>query len=64
MSSEAKKIEEQIKPILEKLTYNVLKNKPDNIVSYIKKLIFYIAFIYGTLFRKIRSLYISRINGR
>ena len=28
-----KKIEEQIKPILEKLTFGVLKNKPDNIVS-------------------------------
>ena len=29
----AKKLEEQIKPILEKLTFGVLKNKPDNIVS-------------------------------
>ena len=29
----SKKIEEQIKPILEKLTFSVLKNKPDNIVS-------------------------------
>ena len=28
-----KKIEDQIKPILEKLTFGVLKNKPDNIVS-------------------------------
>ena len=44
--SEAKKIEEQIKPILEKLTYGVLKNKPENIVRLI--LIKYIiASIYG-----------------
>ena len=28
-------IQEQIKPILEGLTLGVLKNKPDNIVSYI-----------------------------
>ena len=28
-----KKLEDQIKPILEKLTFDVLKNKPDNIVS-------------------------------
>ena len=28
-------IQEQIKPILEGLTLNVLKKKPDNIVSYI-----------------------------
>ena len=34
-----KKIEDQIKPILEKLTFGVLKNKPDNIVS-IKNIIF------------------------
>ena len=33
--AEEKKIEEQIKPILEKLTYNVLKSKPQNIVSNI-----------------------------
>ena len=26
-------IEDQIRPILEKLTFGVLKNKPDNIVS-------------------------------
>ena len=39
MSSNVKKLEEQIKPILEKLTYNVLKNKPDNIVSHKKKFI-------------------------
>ena len=39
MSSNVKKLEEQIKPILEKLTYNVLKNKPDNIVSLKKKFI-------------------------
>ena len=32
----SKRLEEQIKPILEKLTFGVLKNKPDNIVSYIK----------------------------
>ena len=31
--SNSKKVEEQIKPILEKLTFSVLKNKPDNIVS-------------------------------
>ena len=30
-----KQIEEQLKPILEGLTLNVLKKKPDNIVSYI-----------------------------
>ena len=28
-----KKLEDQIKPILEKLTFEVLKNKPNNIVS-------------------------------
>ncbi len=28
-----KKLEDQIKPILERLTFDVLKNKPDNIVS-------------------------------
>ena len=28
-----KKLEEQIKPILEKLTFGVLKTKPDDIVS-------------------------------
>ena len=30
-----KRLEEQIKPILEKLTFDVLKNKPNNIVSNI-----------------------------
>ena len=30
---DVKKLEEQIKPILEKLTFDVLKNKPNNIVS-------------------------------
>ena len=34
-STDIKQIEEQIKPILEDLTLNVLKKKPDNIVSYI-----------------------------
>ena len=33
--NDIKLIEEQIKPILEELTLNVLKKKPDNIVSYI-----------------------------
>ena len=32
---DVKKLEEQIKPILEKLTFDVLKNKPNNIVSNI-----------------------------
>ncbi len=31
----SKKLEEQIKPILEKLTFGVLKTKPDDIVSNI-----------------------------
>ena len=53
--SEEKKIEEQIKPILEKLTYNVLKSKPDNIVSNII-IIVIVACIYGSIFRKIRTL--------
>ena len=35
-----KKIEDQIKPILEKLTFGVLKNKPDNIVSINNIIIF------------------------
>ena len=40
MSEESSKItmrqiEKQIKPILEKLSYNILKDKPDNIVRYI-----------------------------
>ena len=30
---DVKKLEYQIKPILEKLTYEVLQNKPNNIVS-------------------------------
>ena len=30
---QVKKLEDEIKPILEKLTFDVLKNKPDNIVS-------------------------------
>ncbi len=30
---EVKKLEDQIKPILEKLTFEVLQNKPDDIVS-------------------------------
>ena len=29
----SKRLEEQIKPILEKLTFGVLKNKPDDVVS-------------------------------
>lgn len=32
-ADEEKKIQQQIKPILEKLTFSILKNKPDNIVS-------------------------------
>ena len=39
-----KKLEDQIKPILEKLTFDVLKNKPDNIVSNNK---FYIYFSHN-----------------
>ena len=35
VTKDIKQIEEQIKPILEGLTLNVLKNKPDNIVSNI-----------------------------
>ena len=31
-----KQIEEKIKPILEDLTLNIIKKKPDNIVSIIK----------------------------
>ena len=42
---DVKKLEEQIKPILEKLTFDVLQNKPDNIVS-IKNLLFFIASTY------------------
>ena len=42
---DVKKLEEQIKPILEKLTYDVLQNKPNNIVS-IKIFIFLIASVY------------------
>ena len=43
---DVKKLEEQIKPILEKLTYDVLQNKPNNIVSNINILYFLIAPIY------------------
>ena len=32
-NNDFQKLEEKIKPILEELTLNVLKNKPDNIVS-------------------------------
>ena len=53
-----KKLEDQIKPILEKLTFGVLKNKPDNIVSNNKILIF-VASIYVRLFGKIISLWIK-----
>ena len=45
-----KKIEEQIKPILEKLTFGVLKYKPDDIVSN-KNIYFSLAKIYGSLFK-------------
>ena len=34
-TEDIKKVEDQIKPILEGLTLKVLKMKPDNIVSYI-----------------------------
>ena len=54
-----KKIEDQIKPILEKLTFGVLKNKPDNIVS-INNIIFKIAPIYARLLGKTISLWIRR----
>ncbi len=33
--SSMRQLENQIKPILEKLSYNILKNKPDNIVRNI-----------------------------
>ena len=41
-----KKLEDQIKPILEKLTFDILKNKPDDIVSIYIILFFDIATIY------------------
>ena len=56
---EVKKLEEQIKPILEKLTFDVLKHKPDNIVSIYNILFFYIAKIYVWLFKKIMPLWIK-----
>ena len=34
-TNDIKQIQDKIKPILEVLTLNVLKKKPDNIVSYI-----------------------------
>ena len=34
-TNDIKQIQDKIKPILEGLTLNVLKKKPDNIVSYI-----------------------------
>ena len=46
-----KKLEDQIKPILEKLTFDVLKNKPNNIVSKLFFLSFSIATIYDRLFK-------------
>ena len=33
-TNDIKQIQDKIKPILEGLTLNVLKKKPDNIVSY------------------------------
>ena len=53
-----KKLEDQIKPILEKLTFGVLKNKPDNIVSN-NNILFFVASIYVGLFGKIISLWIK-----
>ena len=35
ITNDIKQIQDKIKPILEDLTLNVLKKKPDNIVSYI-----------------------------
>ena len=65
---DVKKLEEQIKPILEKLTFDVLKNKPNNIVSNINFWYFWIASIYVWLFKKIMSLWFNRrrkkVNGR
>ena len=48
-----KKLEDQIKPILEKLTFDVLKNKPKNIVSNIFFLFLSIASIYDRLFKRL-----------
>ena len=45
-SNPAKKLEEEIKPILEKLTFDVLKKKPDNIVSNNIIILLSIASIY------------------
>lgn len=42
MSKNPKKLEDQIKPILEQLTLAVLKNKPENIVSNINNYNIYI----------------------
>lgn len=33
MDSEQKKIDDKIRPILEKMVYKILKEKPDNIVK-------------------------------
>ena len=38
----SKRLDEQIKPILEKLTFGVLKNKPDDIVSIINNNILFL----------------------
>ena len=47
-----KKLEDQIKPILEKLTFEVLKNKPEDIVSIYNFIFFEIATIYARLFNE------------
>jgi hypothetical protein len=52
----SKKLEEQIKPILEKLTFGVLKNKPDNIVSNIN-IYFFLAKIHGSILTRTRRLW-------
>ena len=54
-----KKIEDQIKPILEKLTFGVLKNKPDNIVSNNINIL-NIASIHVRLLGKTISLWFRR----
>ena len=47
-----KKLEDQIKPILEKLTFEVLKNKPEDIVSIYNFIFFEIATIHARLFNE------------
>ena len=58
-SKPPKRLEDQIKPILEKLTFEVLKNKPEDIVSIYNFTVFEIATIYVRLSKKNKLFWVK-----